>query len=301
MLKHLTRLIATALAASLIHAGGAQAAGPGGSQPRAWVSALGADAAGCGAITTPCRTFQFAHDSVVAPGGTIYVKDSANYGQLVIAHALSIINNGSGTATILATSGNAIAINAGATDAVFIKGLILDGAVTGAVGINFLSGGGLVVENCVVRGFESGASGGVGIFLDPASTNATFTISDTIVTGNGFAGVYVVPFLPNGLATASINGALVRVEATKNTYGVRTENGFGTGSVVVLADQVNASENGVGFYTSQSILRLTRSIAAGNFLDGVQNQGTVYTYGDNAIDGNSVDVSNPMSTANPLR
>jgi len=301
VLKHLTRLIATALAASFIHAGGAQAAGPGGSQPRAWVSALGADAAGCGAITTPCRTFQFAHDSVVAPGGTIYVKDSANYGQLVIAHALSIINNGSGTATILATSGNAIAINAGATDAVFIKGLILDGAVTGAVGINFLSGGGLVVENCVVRGFESGASGGVGIFLDPASTNATFTISDTIVTGNGFAGVYVVPFLPNGLATASINGALVRVEATKNTYGVRTENGFGTGSVVVLADQVNASENGVGFYTSQSILRLTRSIAAGNFLDGVQNQGTVYTYGDNAIDGNSVDVSNPMSTANPLR
>lgn len=178
----LRALAALALAAplALIQLNPTFAAGPGGSQPRAWVSSAGSDTPGCGEITVPCRSFQYAHDSIVQPGGTVYVKDPANYvpnPPLVIQHAISIINDRAGPAFILAAAGDAIRIQAGATDNILIKGLILDGVGTGNYGINLTSAGGLAVTNTTIKGFGAPANagnfnGGSGIFFSSQLWNS---------------------------------------------------------------------------------------------------------------------------------
>src|SRR5579883_1892953 len=77
---------------------------------RAWVSGHGTDAAGCGAPANPCRTFQYVHDNVIAAGGEIDVLDPAGYGAIAIAKAISIVNDGVGTAGVQQSSSGQDAI-----------------------------------------------------------------------------------------------------------------------------------------------------------------------------------------------
>ncbi len=46
------------------------------SRPRV-VSGKGADTPACGGVGNPCRTFQYAHDNIVAAGGEIDTLDPA--------------------------------------------------------------------------------------------------------------------------------------------------------------------------------------------------------------------------------
>src|SRR5271166_6492978 len=102
-MKICTALAAPALAAVLLAAGTAQA----GTAARAWVSGHGTDAAGCGPPIAPCRSFQYVIDNVLVAGGEIDVLDPAGYGAVKIPYALSIVNDGVGTAGIRAGSGQA--------------------------------------------------------------------------------------------------------------------------------------------------------------------------------------------------
>jgi hypothetical protein len=137
------------LAGLLLAASHAQA-----SVVRAWVSGHGSDVAGCGAPTNACRTLQYAHDNIVSFGGEIDILDPAGYGTLNITKAISIVNDGVGTAGVQTNSGNAITINAGTQGAVYLRGLNIDGLQTpGIAGIEFKSGTTLTVVNCVIRHF----------------------------------------------------------------------------------------------------------------------------------------------------
>ena len=80
---------------------------------RAWVSGKGIDQAGCGAPTSPCRSLQYVHDNIIVDGGEIDILDPAGYGAIVITKAISIVNDGVGTAGVQATSGNAITVTGG--------------------------------------------------------------------------------------------------------------------------------------------------------------------------------------------
>lgn len=285
-----------------------------GSLPRAWVSSqFGSDASGCGLVTNPCKTFQYAHDSVVVVGGTIYVRDPGGYSPLVITNAISIISDGSGPAIIAAPSGDAIAIQASG-GAVLIKGLTLDGAGTGNNGINLTAAGSLIVTNSTIKEFMNPSTYydivGNGIVIQPTSGTVYFTISDTVLSGNSNAGIAVAPSLANfekGPASATVFGSLTRVEAVKNRMGVDLEGQFNAGAVSVIANQVNASANancGFGANTygaGISNLYLTRSTATGNGYGVCNALGTVYSYGDNAINGNATDVNGPMNTTRHLQ
>ena len=102
-----TRFVIALLgAASLV----ATAASGAPTMPRAWVSVAGVDHPTCGPASAPCRTFQYTHDNVVVAGGSIFVKDSAGYGPIVISKSISIINDGAAMAAIFASSGDAIRI-----------------------------------------------------------------------------------------------------------------------------------------------------------------------------------------------
>src|SRR5476651_1203685 len=135
-MKSLNLVAVTAIAAFAIGLTSAQ-----GASNRAWVSGHGVDQAGCGAPVSPCRSLQYAHDSAVNAGGEIDILDPAGYGAITITKSVSIVNDGVGTAGVQATSGNAITINAGPTDAVYLRGLNVDGVnFAGLNGIAFNSG-----------------------------------------------------------------------------------------------------------------------------------------------------------------
>jgi len=322
-MKHASSLaIAAALAFSSFAPGAALAAG---SSKAAWVSGHGTNTAGCGSLTNPCLTLQYTHDNVVAAGGLIAVLDSSDYGPLVIRNAISIVDDG-GLAGIAVASGDAIDIQAGPTDAVFLKGLHIDGLGTANNGINLTSAGSLTVANCTIKGFSINNGTGnignaiwintssakasfgisdtvlsgnvIGVLVNPSSGNVRFTISDTVISGNSYYGVSVFPSLANNAsgATASVNGTITRVEVSRNENGLYVSGGATNGKLTITANQVNASENvGSGFNVYEASLYLTRTTATGNGY-GVYNNGVAYSYGDNAINGNANDLYGGLST-----
>ena len=131
--------------------------------------------------------------------------DPAGYGTVTINQAISIVNDGVGVAGITASSGNAITINAGASDSVHLRGLTIEGLGSGSSGIQFNTGENLAIENCVVRNFKF-----YGIFVSP-STSSSFSVSNTIASNNGQVGIFVHP---NG--SAVVTGVLSKVTANNN-------------------------------------------------------------------------------------
>src|ERR1041385_1547671 len=148
MKKIATPLLCAIVATPMLHAT-ANAASTSTAVPiiRTYVSGAGKDINPCTA-TAPCLTFQRALGLTIA-GGEIFVLDSANYGPVTINKAVSITSEGA-VAGVLATSGAAITINAGANDTVNLRGLDLDGGFSGSNGIQFTSGGALSVQKTTV-------------------------------------------------------------------------------------------------------------------------------------------------------
>jgi hypothetical protein len=233
------------------------------------------------------------------------VLDPAGYGAVTITKAISIVNDGVGVAAIGTSSGNAITINAGASDSVHLRGLTIEGLLGGGVfGIQINTGGNLAIENCVIRNFV-----GVGIGIGP-STSSSFSVSNTIVSNT--AGISV-----QSTGSASVTGVLSKVTANNNNSGIAVNGGatLGTvnvtivdseasnnGSIGVFAQSASghattavmlrnsvASNNGTGLFAGQNaILRVAHSVVTGNNT-GVNTSGggILNSYGDNDIDGNT--------------
>ena len=141
------RITLSALAALLALAVGNLAAQ---AQSRVFVAAQGSDGNPC-TFAAPCRTFQHAHDTVAA-GGEIDVLDPAGYGQLTISKSISI--QGHNFAGLSVPSGNGITINAGSSDKISVRGLLIDGVGSGSSGVLFNTGGSLDVRECLIRNFS---------------------------------------------------------------------------------------------------------------------------------------------------
>jgi hypothetical protein len=178
---------------------------------RVWVSGHGADAAGCGPPTNPCRSLQYAHDNVVVAGGEIDILDPAGYGSVNISKAISIVNDGVGTAGVQATTGGvAVNITAGPTDDVYLKGLNIDGVQqSGGNGVLFNAGASLTMIDCVVRHFHT-----FGMLIDPTSGHSVVYIYNSFVLSNGNTGVYDTP-----AGNASVSGVFDHLVVNQNGAG----------------------------------------------------------------------------------
>ncbi len=124
---------------------------------RTWVSGLGDDANPC-SRTAPCKTFPGAY-SRTAVGGEIDVIDPGGFGAISIGHSITIDGGGGVMASILNTSGgNAVNINAGASDDIILRNLTLTGvkdyAFPGGTGVQFNSGRQLSIEHCVIENWH---------------------------------------------------------------------------------------------------------------------------------------------------
>jgi hypothetical protein len=298
-----------------------QLAGPAQAQnTRSFVSGLGSDSNNC-SLAAPCRSFQHAHDQTFA-GGEIAVLDTAGYGTVIINRAISIVNPGGVEAGILVPSGGtAITINAGASDAIILRGLTVEGAGIGGTGIAFNSGGSLVIRNSVIRNFTgacilfqpntagvshlnvsdtlvSDSGGGIGI--GPSDTGTTYGVLDRVhIEHNTLNGILI------STTTQAINVTISdSVSASNGEAGILASSIGGTPVNVMVRNSTIANNGGDGldaFGSSGTTIRVTRSTITGNNTGAwsVANGGSLLSYADNNIDGNSL--SNALPPTKPYK
>jgi hypothetical protein len=279
---------------------------------RVFVASYGSDSNPC-TFGSPCKTLQQAVN-VVAAGGEVTAIDSAGFGPIIITQAVTITSpDGVETGIVPTSGGNAITINAGPSDAVVLRGLTLNGGGIGYNGIVFNSGESLTINNCVAQNFfYGGGITGNGILIQPTSGAVNFTIINTTVMNNGFAGILYSP--QSGLPDTA--GAIDHVLATANGDGIyingqgavtvsnsiannNTDTGIKVDQGIVSIDNVSVSGNNNGISAqSQVQILLGRSTITGN-QTGILNStssNNFYTYADNSINENITDISGSLNT-----
>ena len=273
---------------------------------RTWVSGVGDDANPC-SRTAPCKTFAGAI-SKTAAGGEINCIDPGGFGAVTITKSISIdCGAGSGSAGVLSSNTNGVIVNAAASDVVTLRGLDIDGVGTGLVGVRFLAGAGLHIQNCTIRGFRGGAA--FGIQFVP-STNASLDIVDTVMSDNGSAalggGIQVRPTGTAGVSgtlsrvTMSRNGAAIVLDGSGSTGGMNVtlrdsavvgspQTGItvasATSATAMMVQNSTVSYNGTGITQTggSATVRVGGSVITGN---GTGVTGTVQSYGNNQLDAN---------------
>jgi hypothetical protein len=283
---------------------------------RTFVSAAGSDSNDCITVATACRHFAAAF-AATPSGGEIDVLDPANYGSLIITHAVSI--QGHGWAAVSPPTATqpalqpAIVITAPSTDAVNLSGLVLDGGHVGNTGIEFQTGASLTIDNTVVRNMTNAGMD----FILNGSTTVTLAVSDSYFNDNGSYGIDIGP---SGLSTDTgvITASIDRTEFSGNGGDGLLVTGLdGRGTITVAVTDSVAVHNGlVGFHVDSpagypvSKLSLTHSLAAGNVTGIEANEanatlwlaqstvtgngtgynaslgGTIFSYGDNYFAAN---------------
>ncbi len=294
---------------------------------RTWVSGVGDDVNPC-SRTAPCKTFAGAI-SKTAAGGEISTLDPGGYGAVTITKSISLTNDKAGEAGILASGANAIVIN-GPGVVVNVRGLVIDGApptTPGLNGIKFMQGSALHVQDCVIKNFASPAVGsGNGIIFSP-NTPAELYVTDCVISDNVNAGITVEP-----VAGGAAKVVITRVNAENNAAGIRADTSIGPsapgGVVMMVVDSVSAGntnhgiaavtggagsppatilvdrssavnngQNGFRAVGAAAVVRIGNSDSTGNGQGtAVVSGGQILSYGNNHIDGNTSDGSNPPTT-----
>jgi len=225
---------------------------------RTWVSGVGDDVNPC-SRTAPCKTFAGAI-SKTAAGGEISVLDPGGFGAVTITKSISIVARGV-EGGITASLVNGVIINAGPNDEVTLHGLTLDGVGTGLNGVRVLNARAVHISNCLIRGFQSAASGR-GIAVEPAATTRV-NVSDCTLVKNR-QGMFVAP-----QAGASAGVVLNRVTISdSSTQGIRAERA----ATVFLSNSV-ISGNDVSFGTAgvATVVSFGNNVIANNRINRAPN------------------------------
>lgn len=320
-MQHRASALSTlAVAAILIGCGSALAA------PTTYVSGTGTNTGLC-PITAPCATFQYAHTNTDA-GGTIIVVSTGSYGGVWINKSISIIAADGVQALIRTTttaagcSGAGICVAAGATDVVYLRGIIIDLNLASAQGINYAFGGALHVQNCVIRRISGG--GNAGIAFSPSQSDGELYVTDTTIA-NTPNGIVVSPRVAvsskatidrvhienltgygivfDGLTYSGshpISGIIRDTVVSKaGLNGIMANNNTSGGSVDVSIDRSAVFNTAVGLraFNVGANMRVGNSMITGNAtLMNIQAGALISLYSTNMTEGNGNDVVTPLGT-----
>src|SRR5262249_106065 len=243
MTSHLTR---SALSFALVTTLAVLHHGPATAVTKVWVANTGSDGNPC-TLASPCATFQRAHDTVAA-GGEVGVLNAGDYGgvaspRLQIGKSVSIVNDGSGEATILNTDPTdaAVFVLAGVGDIVSLRGLVLDGLGTGLVGLDSNQVHALHVQNCVIRNFEARGTSHR-MFMTANSSTQSLFMSDSLVYNNGSGGSSTGLFL-SAQGTGSLRAVLNRMRIENNVIGLQAQSFSGPGTMRITVRNSTVSGN----------------------------------------------------------
>ena len=271
---------------------------------RTWVSGVGDDVNPC-SRTAPCKTYAGAI-SKTAAGGEISTLDPGGFGAVTITKSIMIDGTtGAGFGSILASGVNGVNVNDSASGSpnsivVRLRNLSINGAGTtlGLNGVNFTSGSAVHVENCRITNFS-----GDGIRMS-TNTASRLIVSDTIIsqTGDGIE-IAGTPATRHAVTvdrssfTRSTNGISVsgRADVTVSNSVATLNTGAGLiistaagGTAVVDLENVQVNMNAVGVQpNAQSAIRLSNVHMTGNANALNFNGGTIATYNNNRIFGNT--------------
>ena len=219
-----------------------------------------------GSRGAPKRTFQAAHDAVAA-GGQIVVLDTAGYGTLNITKSISLtVPPGVNGFVTAIGSASGITINAGTTDSVTLRGLIVEGGgiAAGGIGLSITTVGNLAIEDCTVRNFERGidvfsstpvkcylrhcVARGCRIGFD-LETNTSTTAHSGIAIGCRFEqnqdfGVIAAVFGGNGSVDLTLTDCVVA--GTAGSAGAVGVSSQGSNAVVVRVENCRIAGNAFG-------------------------------------------------------
>jgi hypothetical protein len=289
-----------AIACSLLaNATGAQAAA------ETWVAATGSDSGNC-PVTTPCKTFQFAHGQTDS-GGAINVLSSGNFGPVTITKSISIVADGV-EAVINGASGGAGIVVKGVDIVVSLRGLTIDLSGNNN-GISFGAGSALHVRNCSIRRANKG------ILFTPSSGTSELYIADSVVANTSLTGIHVLPaesaivkamvdhvrvenvqggggMVFSGISTTGSVTATVRDSVSSGHFGsgiLAVESGSGTTNVMIDRSAFANSAFGLTANGAGATIRVGDSTISGNGVGLSATVGGVMTsYGTNKVDGNGL-------------
>jgi len=280
---------------------------------RTWISGVGDDVNPC-SRTAPCKTFAGAI-SKTAAGGEINCLDPGGFGSVTITKSITLDCSGT-FGSILSSGTNGININDSATATpgtivVNVRGLAINGAGTGLVGINFASGFSLHLDNVIIENFNSGNANGIRFNSSTAGTkflhvNNSFLWNNGIAPASG-AGIFIQPGIAGATSVAVINNTAVEFGAQGITANAATAGVFLTvnhssvshnrgggiaaqGGAQVMVTNTTVIDNSSTGVSSvgTSLVRINNSTIFGN-QTGVGGGGNLRSYKNNAINGNGVD------------
>jgi hypothetical protein len=286
---------------------------------RTWVSGVGDDVNPC-SRTAPCKTFAGAI-SKTAPGGEINCLDPGGFGAVTITKSITIDCTGT-LGGVLASSTTGVIVN-GAGVIVSLRGISINGGppnLPGVNGIRFLQGSSLTVEDVIIFNFTGAAPNGHGIRIEPG-TSASVRIVNSTIRRNGVAnvsggGILIQPTGAGGSARVELdnvnvfdNGSFgVSVNTTGNTgpstqVSIVNSNLSGnptglnvlspaatTGITVALNDSVVFGNN-TGIRSDGGTIQVAvgnTSLQANGTALVTANGGSIQSWGDNRLTGNSV-------------
>lgn len=220
---------------------------------RTWISGVGDDVNPC-SRTAPCKTFA-GSIAKTATGGEINCLDPGGFGAFTITKSITIDcgMNGWNGGSILVSVGNGININAPSGSVVTIRNIEIQGLTgtggTGSsgIGINFIGGSALHIENVKVLGFgtsciDTSASGFTDITIENTTVTECGTNGISIVAGSG--GTALCDIHNTRVWHAGTNGinagnsSRVNIFATQiayNTTGINLSNAVsGSGALVAV-------------------------------------------------------------------
>ena len=288
---------------------------------RTWVSGVGDDVNPC-SRTAPCKTYAGAI-SKTAKDGEISTLDPGGFGAVTITKSITINGGGAGAGygSILAALTNGVIINitdpADVRKTVRLNWLDINGASTGINGIRVLAANRVHIENTNIDGFTTNG-------VDINVTATTFVNLDNVTirqcvtnglsafgTGTSVVSITNSRFFNNGNGVRANDFSRVSVRnsvasgntavgflSNAQTAGRQAElNLVGCAAYNNIAPAVGIKAGGT---TTGNIVRMGDTDATTNGT-GVQAvaSNTVFTYGDNMINGNGTDLSGSL-TAFPV-
>jgi hypothetical protein len=276
---------------------------------RTYVSGTGKDGNPC-TLANPCRTLQQAALGLTRRGGEIQSLDSADYGYVTIAQGITI-TGAHGATGVFAANVSEITISAGANDVVTLKQLEIDGAGSGANGIQFNSGAALNVQDSAIRGFANGIS------FRPTSPSA-LSVDSTVISNNTTGILFQTSAPSTGVLSDAhlvnnANGGVVQGASGASVASLSVRNGVVANNSVlgllsndypfVHVSGATIANNGTGVRAqgSNAVLQLAGSTVSGNGSGWIAtNGGQVYSPGgDNSIGGNLAANSAPPTSSTP--
>lgn len=291
---------------------GAFAAPPAfGLAPRTFVASTGIDTNPC-SRALPCRSFAVAIAQTSA-GGEVLVLDSAGYGSVTISTSVSIIAPLGIYAGVTVPAGtNGITVNAGISDTVVLRGLVINGPGTGPVnyGIRVMGSGTVHIEDCTLTNlFVAIAIDGADVYIarvtagDSAgaisviggATTHVISVIDSILNHNTFTGFSIVASSP-----VTVDTFLTRVTAIGNgTAGFSASVTNAAANVTMTVSDSIAIENGTGFEVDG--ISITGNVSGSTLVRNTsadlsqKNNAILRSAGNNATTGRPTDVNGSLT------